>query len=276
MPYTAEISRSNPMCILLLIDQSGSMSDPFGGSGSRRKSDGLADATNKLLQTMVLKNTQGESIYDRFFVGVIGYGATVRSAFAGALAGRDLVPISEIGKGPARLESRTQEKEDGTGGTVKVQVHVPVWVDATADGVTPMCQAFRKAGEVLSAWLREHPKCFPPIVINFTDGEATDGDITAAAESVRSLSSEDGQVLLLNAHLSSSQAAPILFPSSDGSLPDQYAKSLFRISSELTPAMREVARPEYPAIAEGARGFAFNADLVSVIKFLDIGTRTAR
>ena len=36
MPYTAEISRANPTCFLFLIDQSGSMADPFGGGADKK------------------------------------------------------------------------------------------------------------------------------------------------------------------------------------------------------------------------------------------------
>ena len=54
MPYTAEISRVNPSCFLFLLDQSASMSDPFGGGATgKNKADGVADAINKLLQTQI-------------------------------------------------------------------------------------------------------------------------------------------------------------------------------------------------------------------------------
>jgi hypothetical protein len=56
-------------------------------------------------------------------------------------------------------------------------------------------------------------------------------------------------------------------------LPDQYAKLLFRISSDLPGYMRAAAGAEGYQISDGAKGFVFNADLVSVIRFLDIGTR---
>ncbi len=56
MTYTAEISRSNPSCFIFLIDQSGSLQDPFGGGEStKKKADGVADAINKLLQNLVIK-----------------------------------------------------------------------------------------------------------------------------------------------------------------------------------------------------------------------------
>ena len=48
---------------------------------------------------------------------------------------------------------------------------------------------------------------------------------------------------------------------------------LFRMSSLLPPGMRETARREGYLVGDQTRGFVFNADLVSVIRFLDIGTR---
>ena len=56
-------------------------------------------------------------------------------------------------------------------------------------------------------------------------------------------------------------------------LPDQYAKQMFELSSMLTPTMRSIAQQEGYSVGEASRGFVFNADMVSVIKFLDIGTR---
>ncbi|MFN8450083.1 MAG: hypothetical protein U0521_16250 [Anaerolineae bacterium] len=46
MTYSAEISRANPSMFLFLLDQSGSMSDPFGGGGGKGS---VADAINNLL-----------------------------------------------------------------------------------------------------------------------------------------------------------------------------------------------------------------------------------
>ena len=53
MPYSAEISRTNPTCLLFLIDHSSSMDGPFGGQPGKKKSDGVADAINRILQNLV-------------------------------------------------------------------------------------------------------------------------------------------------------------------------------------------------------------------------------
>jgi hypothetical protein len=274
MAYSAEISRANPSCFLFLIDQSGSMEDPFGGGEtSRKKADLVADAINRLLQNLVIKCAKEEGIRDYFYVGVLGYGDKVGPALGGALAGKELVSIGEIGNQPARIEQRVKKVEDGAGGLVEQPIRFPVWFDPMAHGATPMCQAFTLAHDVLSRWLPQHPDSFPPIVINITDGEATDGVPAQAATALRNLANNDGNVLLFNIHLSSKGARPIEFPDTTANLPDQHAEQMFELSSLLTPTMRAIAQQEGYTAGEGSRGFVFNADMVSVIKFLDIGTR---
>jgi hypothetical protein len=110
-------------------------------------------------------------------------------------------------------------------------------------------------------------------VINITDGEATDGDPGDAANSIKQLSSSDGEVLLFNLHTSSQRATPIEFPDSETELPDRFAQLLFRMSSPLPDYMRKIAQEEGYRVSEGSRGFVFNANMEAIIKFLDIGTR---
>lgn len=275
MAYEAEISRANPTCFLFLIDQSGSMGDPFGsGESTKKKAEGVADAINRLLQTLTLRAAKEEGIRDYFHAGVIGYGAKVGTALGGSHSGRDLVPISEIANNPARIESRTRKVDDGAGGLIDQPIKFPVWFDPVANGGTPMCQALRQARDILSQWLTQHPNCFPPVVIHITDGESTDGEPIQAMQDITSLRSTDGDVLLFNFHLSGNpNAISISFPDSSTNLPDQYARLLFDGASFLTPAMRTVAKEHGFNLSDGSKGFVLNADLVLVIQAIDIGTR---
>jgi hypothetical protein len=272
--YTAEISRSNPTCFLFLVDQSGSMAERFAGQANKSKAEGVADAINRLLQTLVLRCAKGDYILDRYFIGVIGYGGEIGLGFPGeTLSGEVLQPVSRIGNFPLRIEERVKRIEDGAGGLVEQKVKFPVWFEPLAHGKTPMCAAFQAAHEVLTGFIDRYPHCFPPIVINVTDGAATDGDPVPAAAAVGALASRDGNVLVFNIHLSIHGLEPILFPTAEASLPDGYARLLFRMSSALPPAMLRQAQILDTPVKESARGFAFNADLASVIMFLDIGTR---
>jgi hypothetical protein len=265
-----------------MIDRSGSMEDPFFGSAeaaaagaSQTKAQGVADAVNRLLSTIVIRCTKEEGARDYFDVGVIGYGEQVGPAFSGSLAGRPLVKISEVADNPARVETRSRKIPDGAGGLVEEQVNFPVWFDAVCKGGTPMSQAFRLAHDVLQKWVADNPTSYPPILIHLTDGESTDGDPTPAAQSVQALATGNGNALVLNCHMSSERAPKVMFPGAVDELPSsKFAPLLFGISSELPPSLADAARAEDLARSQTPRGFVFNGDLVDVIRFLDIGTRT--
>lgn len=275
MPYSAEISRTNPSCFLFVIDQSASMEDPFGSDGQKKaKADGVADAINRLLQDLVIKCAKSEGVRDYYHIGVIGYGDNVGPAFTGDLLGKDLVPVSTIAEHPARVEERTKKIDDGAGGLTEQAIKFPVWFDATAHGGTPMCAAMTLAEDLLGNWIEQHPKAFPPVVIHITDGESTDGDPVAAMQRLKELHTKDGNVLLFNVHLTDNPKANALsFPSGADELPDQFAQQLFEGASPLTPFMRRVAGELGFQVSEATRGFVLNADLPLVVQALEIGTR---
>jgi hypothetical protein len=275
MPYTAEISRTNPTCLLFLVDQSESLDGPFAGQPGKKKSEGVADAINRLLSTLVVRCAKGEDVRPYFQVSVLGYSGTVSSGFAGKLAGRQFVPINEVADHPLRVEQRTRKEDDGAGGLVERTIRFPVWFEAEANGGTPMCEAIETARGALRAWCELYPLSYPPVVINITDGEPTDGDPLPLAARLREIGTNDGALLFFNVHISASSKRPIEFPDAHLGLPDEFAQRLFDMSSVLPPRLRLEAQKEGFAVTESSRGFAFNADLRSLIQFLDIGTRTA-
>ena len=227
------------------------------------------------MQNLVLKCAKSEGIRDYFYVGVLGYGGRVTSALGGALAGQPMVPVSALANSPLRVEQRTRRVDDGAGGLLEQKFKFPVWFEAKPSGRTPMCQALTTAKQSLEVFLGRFPACYPPLVVNITDGMSTDGDPLPAAKTLREMTSADGNILLFNAHISDSPANPVEFPAAEDGLPDNFAKLLFRMSSPLPPRLLEAAKSDGFAANAGARGFVFNADLVSIIRFLDIGTRVA-
>jgi hypothetical protein len=273
MPYSAEISRTNPACVLLLIDQSKSMAEPFAGQPDQRKCDGVADAVNRLIQNLVLKCAKADGVRDYFQVGLIGYGGAVAAGLGGALPDDVLVPVSTLADHPLRVEERTRLVGDGAGGTVEQTVKFPVWFDPTARGRTPMSAAFEAAEQVVSNFILAHPDAYPPIVLNITDGRPSDANPQPVVKRIKNLATSDGPVLVFNLLLSADPKPPVYFLGDDELLVDAYAKLLFRLSSRLPPKLLAAARADGFAVMPGARGVVFNADLVAVVRFLDIGTR---
>ena len=133
-----------------------------------------------------------------------------------------------------------------------------------------MCAALKRAHEVLGDWVLRHPISYPPIVINITDGEATDGNPIEPAHRLASLSTKDGNVLIFNCHISARNDKPILFPHDAKAVP-AYGPRLFQMSSILPPKFREVAKKLGFDVVDDTRGFAFNAELTDLVKFLDLG-----
>lgn len=275
MPYQAEISRHNPTAFIFLIDQSGSMEDRL--PSGRTKSEFVADVMNRTLTNLITRCTKSEGTRDYFDVGVIGYGGHgIDNGFKGTLSNKIMHPISDIEAAPLRVEDRVKKEDDGAGGLVERKIKFPVWFEAAAYGGTPMRQALVKAAEELAAWCDAHPDSYPPTILHITDGESNDGDPEEVAGKLATLSTNDGELLIFNLHVSDSSAQPIVFPNSEKGLPNQYAQMLFRMSSILPEHLKCCAQEKGINTDGEARGFIFNADGIQIVDFFDIGTRAAQ
>jgi hypothetical protein len=218
-------------------------------------------------------------------VGVVGYTTDksgtpiIHSVLQGALANRDVVSVVDLFDNPLVVEKRTKKEDDGAGGLIDVEIDFPVWYKTPSDqdmAGTPMCGALEYAHRIASEWCAEHPKSFPPVVIHLTDGESTDGDPESAAEAIKSLETEDGNLLLFNCHLSKSDAPGIVFPTGESELPnDDYARLLFRMSSPLPQKLLQMAEVKGISAPSGARGMMFNADSTRVLMLISVGTAIA-
>ena len=281
MPYTADISRNNPGCFLFLLDQSGSMSGALGGQPGLLKMDGAADAINRVLDSVSQRCSQGMDIRDYFDIGIITYttdrsgNPTVGTALPGTSPEQPFLPVSLVVEA-AEVEERQVKESDGAGGLVEVTRRVPVWLRPTAEYGTPMCQALSIAAQALRDWTTQHPSSYPPMVISVTDGDANDGNPEPLAHEIMGLGTNDGNVLLYNAHLSEMSAMPVQYPADENGLPpDEYAARMFRMSSAFPAPVLAIAGSMGLPVTEGSRGYVYNADLVALVQFLDIGTRAA-
>lgn len=278
MTYTSEISRLNPTCFLFLVDHSTSMNEPVMGiEGNPKKSEFVAEALNRVLQSLVVSASKDLDIRQYYQVGIIGYGSEIQSILPCADEETHLAWIDEIYQHPLRIEDRIRQEIDSAGEIVEMSVKFPVWVEPYARGHTPMRQVFEVAYTVLSQWVLDHPDSYPPTVINLTDGQSNDGKVTVAAENLRSLKTNDGNVLLLTLHTSSHPFdLPVLFPSSIEEMPDFSSRTMFEMSSLLSDNLRRAAEEVLESeINIKSRGIVYNADIAGIVQGLEIGTRPA-
>ncbi|QBD80784.1 VWA domain-containing protein [Ktedonosporobacter rubrisoli] len=275
MTYKQRWESTRPGCLIFLLDQSGSMSDPFGtaqvGAG-KRKCDMVATVLNNFLNELIITNTIAQNdnttiVKPRADVAVVGYeGSFVGSVLGGALRKRDFVSLPELLTNPIDIEQRTRKEMDETGQIIEIPIPFPVWVQPLAGGSTPMCAALRHAQYLAQQWADDHLEHYPPVIINVTDGMATDGDPTSLARDIRQISTNDGEALLFNVHITDLNISPVRYPAKEYELPnDRHARSLFSMSSFIPDTSRErlqqmLGKPVEP----GARGLIFNGDAASV------------
>ena len=280
MSYSQHISRAYPGCVIFLIDQSGSMDEPFGTTG-KPKSKIAADIVNKAIGYLVIKcMADDENPRDYFDVGAIGY-HTDGSGYPRIMpvvGDKEIMPISELAD-LGEVETGTVEEYDGLGNLKEREVLTQTWVKPMHQFGTPMCRALRTAERIISNWIIGHPDSFPPMVFNITDGEASDGsptDVIAAAQLIKNLATSYGNSLVYNCYISSQHTDRISYPGSPNDLPDEYARTLFAASSLIPIILIDDEYAPDWGIQPGAYGFVINSDIDLLIKLLIIGSQHSR
>lgn len=258
------ISSTNPCLLVYLVDQSYSMNEQFGNADHSKALE-VADALNDNIYETGLRciGNNGE-LRNRFEIAVIGYGKEVnmvQSAWEGQLSNKWVVSIKDIFDHPLGLQNDK-----------------PIWIRSYAEENTPMTRAFENAKRLCQDWINwgNHKDCHPPIIINITDGEATDAGssyhpLIKQTNEVKKLGTNYGNVHILNIHISSLAGDKILFPDETPSL-DRFGRLLFDISTPLDENMVRIARNKGYNVDHGSKGYVFNGNASDLINFLNIGT----
>ena len=259
------ISSTNPCLIIYLLDQSGSMADKFGNA-SHSKSVELANAINDVIYEVGLRCIgSGGELKNRFELAIIGYGKDsdkVQSGWEGQLTNKWVVSIKNIFDYPLGQDNDK-----------------PIWIRPYAIGSTPMTKAFENARRLCNDWISwgNHKECHPPIIINITDGEATDSgnnfnSLKNEAEQLKRIATNYGAVNILNIHISSRSGDRVLFPNDISNVNDKFAKLLFDMSTPLNENMIRLAQQKGYNIQDNGKGYVFNGNATDLINFLNIGT----
>ena len=281
--YTAQITRNTPTAFIFLIDQSVSMRRYTTLYGEEMPmAEAVARIVNHQLNELVLRCIKGSETCDYYDIAIIGYGEKAYSGWKGELEGRDFVKPSELKEHP--YKKITTKKETRTRKGVKVvEVEEVQWIEADATkSCTRVHRAFEKAKGLLDEWMEKHHEkdCYPPTIINITDGEfngATKEYVLQQANELKSMFTNDGNVILFNIHISANKAVCVTCPASKDEvsfsslattmyemsslLPMRYSDRIADLRGDGTPNNRYTA-------------MSINADMSTLIQLMDIGTPT--
>ena len=269
MNYEKQMSSAEPGLILIMVDQSYSMTDTYIKQPQpKNKAEFASMAVNRVINEIIIANTDGLNIKNRCFMAVIGYGQTVEVLQADEL--------NEIVNKTLRTEKMKKSVSDGAGGIIEVDFEMPIWVDSKAANGTPMHEAFANARAVISEWIKNNPNNAAPIVVNISDGEPNDSKATELeAKQLMDLKTSDGNVLLFNAHISEKSLGQVIIPNSSSQLSEANAQFLFGISSEIPDSMYGAATASGFQPQSGSRGMVFNADAETLVRLLNFGSSGA-
>lgn len=267
MSYEKKISRQNPGLIVFILDDSGSMQENLPGT-SDRKFKWVERYVGIIMDELLNRSSEVKGadvvIKPRYYLHFIKYGSN-----------------TEVWQAPNMdIEQAVRHFTDagnslGLGGRL---------------GGTDARRAFEEARDFLSQHISKetYQDSFPPMVFHLTDGmSATNAE--PVAEQIRQLSTNDGNVLVVNAYIgtqtSLSYQGPEDFPGyldAAEAGPGADNIRLFNMSSEAPQCIEENLKSEgiFPQLRSGARLF-FDVRTKEMLKHViqvigSMGSRMAR
>lgn len=266
-------SSATPGYLIILIDQSGSMMNPYEGE---TRISFASKAINRVINEIIQKNFNGDKPKNRCFITVIGYNHNVKEICSGYL--------TDLYSNPIRIDSVKKKMPDGAGGIIEIDTKMPVWVEPIdKDGATNMKGAFEMAKELVSKWMEDKPQNPAPVIINISDGmpyyNGQDVSICMretidVANEIMNLSCEDGNVLIFNAEVGSENGTKVVFPNDKSTISSAGtgAEFLYEITSVVPKGYKEAAAKNELPMSDNARGCIFHAEGVDLINLINFGS----
>ena len=263
--YSQEITRTHRSAFVLVLDRSASMQQQVRfGELLMSKAEAVAYTANALLTELVDRSRRTDGLRDYYDVAVVGYC-------------NDEV---EMLLGEDGFLSIERQRSDGS--SAIEENHQYRWIEPRAEGTTPMYEALLRVRDMVREWCEKEAnrESFPPVVIHITDGEASDCDdreLRDVCSEVRRVATSDGNVLLLNIHISTdSTLESIIFPMADElQSAGRYARLLAECSSVMPTAFdAPISQLKGVGAVPPYFGMGYNASIIELLSIINIGSRS--
>lgn len=279
--YSQEITRCHRAAIVIAVDQSGSMSGRMQFNGSEiSKAEAVSMVIGRLIDELILRSHRDNSYRHYYDIALVGYSDNeVYSLLEDEIKFYPITLLTDrkVRRVPYLLSCNTLKGEN-----CSFCESVSLWVEPYAQGSTPLYKMINRVTTLVEEWCNkaENRDSFPPLVFNISDGEASDADyemLRSAAKRLKEISTNDGNTLFINVHISSNtDQEAIIFPVlSEIQSSVRYARLLMDMSSIIPEQFNHYvgkcrenyASPPYVAMS-------YNSSISELIAMLNIGTRT--
>lgn len=279
--YEQEITRVHRSAFVIAIDQSQSMIENVIFEGMTiSKAAAVAKITDALLYELTLRARRDDGIRNYFDIAVLGYADD--EVYPLIDPKRSFIPVSEIYDLKSDRTKVVIERTLPDGTTRHYSEERLSWIEPRAEGNTPMFEAMLQIRDLLREWCSspQNADSFPPVVFNITDGMSSDcngAELLAVAEQIKSLHTNDGNVLLINIHLGSGDdAQAVIFPTEGEIDADNHHMCFVADCSSVMPApfdqLIRSQRGEW--LVPPFKAMSYNASLTELIAMLNIGSRS--
>ena len=278
MPYSQSITREHRTAFVLLLDCSGSMRERVVFDGREvTKACAVAETANRFLFELTERARRSDGVRDYYDVAVLSYsGDSVESQLTEKA---EFISISKLARRRVGEGVWSREHELPDGRHTIITTVTPRHILPRAEGRTPMYEALTTACDMVRRWCAEprNAASFPPVVLNITDGEFSDcgeEELADISHCIRSLGTDDGNVLLLNIHISSGSGQPLIFPTEDEiELGGRNVEIMARCSSRMPESFEPIIAGYREREAEAPFiGMSYNAPITEVLNIINIGS----
>jgi hypothetical protein len=257
MPYFRRVSVKNPGLVVVLLDDSKSMRLPMAEGPQDTPKFKLVERSLRAMMDVFMERclteTRSGSIYrPRYFVQIVAYGA-------------DLHPVTDKPEPVADVYDRLSRINPDAFELGEIGL---LGNEKTTDSARAFGFALERLAEAVAG---PFAHSFPPLLFHLTDGRSQT-DAEACASKIRELGTDDGRVLIVNAHIDaathlayakSAEFAGYVAEDEVGMV--DYVRRLFRMSSPVPRSLHTYLQlGPFPCLRPESRLFfdARNADMI--------------
>lgn len=278
--YSQEITRQHRTAFILALDRSGSMQESVRfGKKVMSKAEAVSIIANALITELIDRCRRTDSLRNYYDVAVVGYS----NDNIEMLLGRDgMLSIDDLSRISPRRRTLSNEEQLSEQNSAIFQHSLDEWFTPHAEGNTPMYEAMLRVRDLAKEWCEksENRQSFPPVVINITDGEASDCDdneLRDICEQIKRIATDDGNVLLINIHISTDSTLPaIIFPMAEELTgAGRYSRLLAECSSVMPSAFDSaICEMKGRGATPPFFGMGYNASIIELLSMVNIGSRS--
>lgn len=187
--FSNNISSNTPVLIIIILDQSSRMAEPF--KGNLTKDEYQCKLVNNFINDLIFGNSAGDKIKDRFYISIVRHNNNKASEISSG-------NLSTYADTPLRIEKVQKKVSDGIGGLVEIEQEVAIYIEKLASGEENLLDALNLSKELALEWFNERKYC-STLIVNISGGFASNWkEITLVVNEIKKVGEAEDSPFIFN------------------------------------------------------------------------------